>query len=179
MRILLVALALIVLGVVLMALASKKRNTPPEYTGGKIDKVPEADDWIETKYYRSDLVKDVFIAGLGHHCNISDCGIFGGAIYNEKDNPVDKKAMAIGSYQSKKIIGYVPAAILDDFRKWCGRKNCHCVGYIYRDGGTLRGRVRAYHPDCDNKMLEEDGTQYLEMVCERFGWKIPDVEFQY
>ncbi len=151
---------------------------PRKYTRGKIDWVPEADQWIDTEYSRSDLTNNIFIAGLGHHCSVNDCGIFGGIIFNEKDNSVNKKAMAIGSHQSGKIIGYVPEAILDNYRDWCGRKKCHCVGFVYRQDGKLRGRVRAYHPDCDHELIEKDGSQYLEKVCEIFGWEIPSGDFK-
>lgn len=153
---------------------------PRKYTGGKIDWVPEADQWIDTDAIDShtDMYTNIFIAGLAHHCSIKDCGIFGGIIFNEKDNPVDKKAMAIGSHQSGKIIGYVPKAILEDYREWCCRKKCHCVGFVFRKEGHLQGRVRAYHPDCDLELVEKDGSQYLERVCEIFGWEIPSGDFK-
>ena len=159
----------------------ERKSSSYKYTKGNIDWVPGADQWIDTDAFfdsRSGMINHIFISGLAHHCSIQDCGIFGGIIYNDKDNPVEKKAMAIRSYQSKKVIGYVPAAILDDYRKWCGRKECHCVGFLYRQEGKLRGRVRVYHPDCDLELIEKDGAQYLEKVCEIFGWEIPSGEFK-
>lgn len=141
--------------------------------------VPEADDPVETKVIDSHSgdIWDAYIAGLGHHCTVRDVGVFGGPVFNEKDNPVDKKAMAFGNAKTKKIIGYIPSAVLDDYRKWCGRKTAHCVGYIFMEGNTLRGRARIYHPDSDMEKVGEDSVAYILAVCERFGWKAPTGDF--
>ena len=175
-----IVFVLFVLGYAIWVYSKTKKNTPLKHTGGNIDWVPGADDYIDTDVIdsRSGMTNDIFISGLAHHCTINDCGIFGGIVFNDDQNPIDKKAMAIGSHQSGKTIGYVPAAILDSFRKWCGKKDCHCVGYIYREEGALRGRARVYHPDCDLNTIGEDGAKYLETVCERFGWEIPDGDFK-
>ena len=116
-------------------------------------------------------VQDIYIAGLAHHCTRRDVGVFVGTVYNEKDNPVDRKAMAIGDNNKKKILGYVPGAVLDDFRKWCKREKCPCIGFIYWDGEHLRGRVRVYHPSADLERANEDGEKYASIVNEHFGWK--------
>ena len=178
LKVLFIAFIVLLVGYIIWVNVSIRKTRPVKHTGGNIDWVPGADDWIDTDYSRSDMTNNIFIAGLSHHCSINDCGIFGGVVFNEKDNPVNKKAMAIGSYQSGKTIGYVPEAILDNYRKWCGRKDCHCVGFIYRQEGTLRGRARVYHPECDNDIIEKDGAQYLEKVCEIFGWEIPSGDFK-
>lgn len=124
---------------------------------------------------RSPDVNNVYIAGLSHHCSKRDAGFFSGVIYNEKDNPYDKKAMAIWNHQTKKIIGYVPGAVLDEYRSWCKRKNCPCVGYIFYDSEHLRGRVRSYLPTADQAELIKDAQEYARQVCEHFGWPVPDI----
>lgn len=141
--------------------------------------VPDADDPVETGVIdsHSDSIWDAYIAGLGHHCTVRNVGVFGGPVFNEKDNPADKKAMAFGNAKTKRIIGYIPSAVLDDYRKWCGRKTAHCVGYIFKEGDTLRGRARIYHPDCDLKKVGEDSVAYILAVCERFGWEAPTGDF--
>ena len=123
-----------------------------------------------------DDVMEVFIAGLGHHCNRRDIGPFSGVIFPETDNPVDKKAMAIGCHRRKKILGYVPNAILTDYRKWCKREKRPCAGYIYWDGEYLRGRCRVYPSNNEEDMdkFSEDATAYIKKVADHFGWDLND-----
>ncbi len=123
----------------------------------------------------SEEVNDIFIAGLAHHVRKKDVGYFTGVIGNEPDNPYDRKAMAVYHNQLGKIVGYVPAAILKEYRSWCGRRNCKCVGYIFFDGEYLRGRVRAYLPDLNQEEIVQDALKYLEEVAEHFGWPTEDV----
>ena len=123
-----------------------------------------------------DEVMDVFIAGLGHHCTMDDIGPFAGIVFNETDNPVDKKAMTIGCQRRKKILGYVPNAVLADYRKWCKREKRPCAGFIFWDGEHLRGRCRVY-PTCEDgdlKKFNEDGEKYVKLVAEHFGWELND-----
>ena len=106
---------------------------------------------------------NVYVAGLEHHCTKKDVGYFTGRIFNEADNAYDKKAMAIGSNQSGKIIGYV---------------DCRCVGYIFFDGEHLRGRVRAYLPDTDPEKLVQDVEAYIKLAAEHFGWNIDGAQIE-
>ncbi len=119
-----------------------------------------------------------FVAGLEHHCTKKNVGFFTGKVFNESDNAYDKKAMAIGSNQAGKIIGYVPSAILTEYRSWCKRQGCRCVGYIFFDGKHLRGRVRAYLPDTDPEKMVQDVEAYIKMAAEHFGWDIDGTEIQ-
>lgn len=177
---------LIMAGIVILVLVYalwvffSRESEAPKFVNANIDWVPGADDPVDTGVIEryDERINEIFIAGLAHHCKPSDCGIFGGRVFNEKDNPVDKKAMAIGSHQSGKIIGYVPGAILDNYRKWSGRKECRCVGYIYREEGQLKGRARVYSSDIDLQVYQDDATKYLEIICERFGWEIPSGNFK-
>ena len=118
-------------------------------------------------------VNDFFLAGLAHHCSRKDVGFFTGTVFNDKDNQHNRKAMAVYSNQKERIVGYVPEAILDNYRKWCGRKNCVCIGYIFHDGDALRGRIRAYLPDLDRELMMKDIAEYARQACEHFGWPVP------
>ena len=120
-------------------------------------------------------VNNLYIAGLAHHCSKKDIGFFSGVIFNEKDNPNDKKAMAIGNHANKKIVGYVPSAILSEYRDWCGCEKCPCIGFIFFDGEKLRGRVRAYSPKEDMSKVVDDAQEYAKRVCEHFGWATPNL----
>ena len=119
-----------------------------------------------------------YVAGLEHHCTKKDIGYFTGRIFNEADNAYDKKAMAIGSNQAGKIIGYVPAAVLAEYRKWCKRQDCRCVGYIFFDGEHLRGRVRVYLPDTDPEKLIQDVEAYIKLAAEHFGWNVDGAQIE-
>lgn len=140
-------------------------------------KAPEVHEDIDvlTHTMRHGDTNDVYIAGLAHHCTRKDVGFFSGVIYNQKDNPYNRKAMAIGNHQTKKIVGYVPEAILDSYREWCEDK-CPCVGYVFFDGEHLLGRVRAYHPDAEQELMMKDVAEYARQVCEHFGWPVPSFE---
>ncbi len=111
--------------------------------------------------------KDVFIAGLAHHCDRADVGMFTGFVYNDKGNAVNRKAMAVWDNRTQKIIGYVPEAVLEEYRDYCGGRRCVCIGYIYDDGEHLRGRFRAYLPEVNPNA---DMDAYAAQVCEHFGW---------
>lgn len=121
---------------------------------------------------RSELVNNFFIAGLAHHCSRNDVGFFTGVVFNEKDNAYSSRAMAVGNNQTKKIMGYVPESILDNYRRWCKAKHV-CIGYVFFDGEHLRGRVRAYHPDVDKDDMMKDIAEYARQACEHFGWPVP------
>ena len=144
---------------------------------GKAEKAPEVQEDI--RIYTDILdrwrenVNDLFVAGLAHHCSRRDIGFFTGYVFNEKDNSYNRKAMAVYSHQKERIVGYVPEAILENYRKWCKRKDCVCVGYIFHDGEALRGRIRAYAPGLDKDEMMKDIADYARQACEHFGWPVP------
>lgn len=117
---------------------------------------------------------DFFIAGMSHHCTRRDVGLFTGMVYNDSGNTYDRRAMAVWSHQANRSFGFVPAAILDEYRAWCKGAKCTCVGYVFFDGEMLRGRVRAYLPSCDKDAVMEDISEYARQVCEHFGWTVPN-----
>ena len=114
----------------------------------------------------------VFIPALALTA-VNFISVFTGVVFNEKSNQYNSRAMAVRSNQKEQIVGYVPETILDDYRKWCGKKNCVCVGYIFHDGEALRGRVRAYAPDADRDKMMKDIADYARQACKHFGWPVP------
>lgn len=166
--ILIVVAAFVVLGFLL----SKKKSTGRESAGAQMPVTSEPRD-VKTGLL-DDVVNEVYIAGLAHHCTMADVGPFSGVIFPQKDNPVDRKAMAIGDHRRKKILGYVPSAILDDYRAWCKRDSRPCVGYIYWDGEHLRGRCRVYptNKEADNKKYAEDASAFIAAVAKHFEWAL-------
>lgn len=90
------------------------------------------------------------IAGITMRCTDADKGIFQGIIYNESNNPYNKKAMAIVS-MNQNMLGYIPNNDLDDYYEWCDGKPVTCVGFINtfetREGNRrLYGKVYAIKP---------------------------------
>lgn len=154
--------------------SAKKPEAPAEQKPAPVLVTEDVDVFTETLGHSGGFF-DFYIAGLAHHCNMSDLGFFIATIFNEKDNPYDRKAMAVGDQNEKKIVGYVPAANLENYRKWCKRQNCIGVGYIYYDRTNLRGRVRAYQKGLDMDLVLKDMQEYANIVCEHFGWAVPNI----
>ena len=122
--------------------------------------------------------QDVYISGLSHHCTIADKGYFIGVVFNEKNNAYNSRAMAIADDEQKRIFGYISENRLELFREWCKGKTCPCIGYIFHDGEYLRGRIRAYLPTEDPEKVNQDAKKYASIVCEHFGWKLNEVDFE-
>ena len=78
--------------------------------------------------------------------------------------------MAIWSNEKQGVIGYVPSAILDDYRIWSEGRKCSCVGVIFWNGESLRGRVRAYAGALDKGAVKDDMENYTTEASEHFGW---------
>lgn len=153
------------------------KKSPAKEEPGRFPATPSEEKTIFTDILDRET-NNVYIAGLEHHCTKKDIGYFTGWIFNEANNPYDKKAMAIRSNQTKKIIGYVPSAILVEYRRWCKRQDCRCVGYIFFDGEHLRGRVRAYLPDTEPERIVQDVEAYVKIAAEHFGWNIDGDEIK-
>ena len=139
------------------------------------DKAPEVHEDAYAYTYildKSPLIDNVYLSGVRHYCTRKDVGFFTGTVFNEKSNQYNKKAMAVYNNQKGRVVGHVPEAILEDYRKWC-KDNCVCVGYVFFDGEHLLGRIRAYHPTLEKEIMMKDITEYARVVCEHFGWPVP------
>ena len=169
---LIIVVAIVVVAIIAFASKSSDSHKDPEADANAVTYPPRS---VNTGICDNEVM-EVFIAGLAHHCDRWDIGPFSGVVFPEKDNPVDKKAMVIGCNRRKKILGYVPSAILDDYRKWCKREKRPCTGYIYWDGEHYCGRCRVYPTsnEDDFARFSEDASIYASKVADHFGWELDE-----
>lgn len=108
-----------------------------------------------------------YIAGAQHHISKYDIGGFYGWVGAEPDNPYDKKAMGI--YNSfGKLLGYIPAKELSNYREWCAIQPQPCVGFLYVENDQVRGQVKILHP-CNEEFLKNEFSRYLQWVNDNYG----------
>lgn len=108
-----------------------------------------------------------YIAGVSHHASKYDVGGFSGWVGADPENPYDNKAMAV--YNSfGKLLGYIPANELKNYREWCDCQPQPCVGFVFVEDGHLRGRVKILRP-CNEIFLEEEFSKYLQWVKDNYG----------
>lgn len=108
-----------------------------------------------------------YIAGLPHYASKYDVGGFTGWIENDFGNTCDPKAM--GVYNSfGKILGYIPAKELQDYRDWCRGKPMPCMGFIYIEDGQYRGRVKILRP-CNEEFLQIEFNRYAQWISDNHG----------
>lgn len=108
-----------------------------------------------------------YLAGLPHHASKYDIGGFSGWVEADYNNKYDRNAM--GVYNSfGKLLGYIPAKEVLDYRAWCGAKPQPCVGFIYNEDGQLRGRVKILRP-CNEDFLQTEFSRYLQWVNDNYG----------
>ena len=108
-----------------------------------------------------------YIAGLPHHASKYDIGGFSGWVEADYNNKYDRNAM--GVYNSfGKLLGYIPAKEVLDYRVWCGVEPQPCVGFIYNEDGQLRGRVKILRP-CNEDFLQTEFSRYLQWVNDNYG----------
>ena len=110
-----------------------------------------------------------YIAGAVHHVSKYDIGGFCGWVDADQENPYDNKAMAV--YNSfGKLLGYIPADELKNYREWCDAQPRPCVGFVFLEGNQFRGRVKILQP-CNEKFLVEEFSKYLQWVNDNYGKK--------
>lgn len=108
-----------------------------------------------------------YIAGVKYHVSKYDIGGFSGWVENDADNTHDPNAM--GVYNSLgKLLGYIPAKELKEYRKWCDAAPMPCVGIVYVDDGSYWGRVKILRP-CNVEFLQSEFSRYLQWVSDNFG----------
>ena len=116
---------------------------------------PHADEW------------HTYIAGLRYHASVHDIGGFTGWVENDLGNAHDSKAMGIYN-SSGKLLGYIPARELADYRLWCLGYPVPCVGFVFVEDGQYRGRVKILLP-CNKDFLQTEFTRYLQWVKDNYG----------
>lgn len=108
-----------------------------------------------------------YIAGLHHYIAYEDVGGFSGYVVADPNNAFDNKAMAVCN-DKMKILGYIPAKELDDYRDWSDAKPLPCVGFIFIEDKQIRGRVKVLHP-CNEQFLQDEFSRYLQWVNDNYG----------
>lgn len=116
---------------------------------------PHADEW------------HTYIVGLRYHASVYDIGGFTGWVENDLGNAHDSKAMGIYN-SSGKLLGYIPARELADYRQWCLGYPVPCVGFVFVEDGQYRGRVKILLP-CNKEFLQTEFTRYLQWVKDNYG----------
>lgn len=135
----------------------RRYKSKPTYSSKTIRDIPKPQQKeivVRTLDIPDDNINGTYttkIAGITHHCDETDQGIFQGIIYLETDNPHNPNAMAIASVQSRKIVGYIPNNELSKYSRWCNFNNCPCVGFIRqftneKGEDILFGRVTSIKP---------------------------------
>lgn len=119
-----------------------------------------------------------YIAGLAHHVDVHQVGAFVGFLIPEPDNAYDSDAVAI--YDTEHLIGYIPAAIAADVKEDI-IGDCPavpCMGVIYLEGTTLRGRAWAAHPTT-RKYLRDYFNSVAEDIKKEYGrsFNVPPLKF--
>lgn len=108
-----------------------------------------------------------YIAGLPHCASKYDVGGFTGWVENDFDNAYDSKAMGI--YNSfGKMLGYIPAKELLDYRDWCRGESMPCMGFVYVENGQYRGRVKILRP-CNETFLQTEFSRYAQWIYDNHG----------
>ena len=162
--VILIAVVIIVCSFFIGAIISSKtaNDENPEGSGEKPvirmlnrEGDPQEDEW------------HTYIAGLPHYVSKYDIGGFTGWVENDFGNRHDPKAM--GVYNSDgKLLGYIPAKELADYRDWCDAMPQPCVGFIFVKDGELRGRVKILRP-CNKEFLANHFGYYLQWVRDNYG----------
>ncbi len=119
----------------------------------------DGDPWMDSR--------NTYIAGLSYYATKRDVGGFWGYVVNEPDNKVDPKAMAVITV-SGKLLGYIPAKELKEYRDWCNGMPRPCVGFLYVHGDQLRGRAKILDVS-SREFLEREFANYLSWVRSHMG----------
>jgi len=112
-------------------------------------------EYTDNEYYTR-------IAGVRHHCKFRDVGGFLGYAVPDPDNPHDRDAVAILRADDNKLLGFIPAVGLRDYKKWSRGRALPCVGYI-REGQMLFGKV---------KVIDDDPEGTLEAIVAFVTWML-------
>lgn len=156
-------LAFIMVFVLSFALGESLKDRPEQKTERETERKPknfigtdESDaEFTDNEYYTR-------IAGVRHHCKFRDVGGFLGYAVPDPDNPHDRDAVAILRADDNKLLGFIPAVGLRDYKKWSRGRALPCVGYI-REGQMLFGKV---------KVIDDDPEGTLEAIVAFVTWML-------
>lgn len=108
-----------------------------------------------------------YIAGINFRCYARDVGGFLGYAAPEPDNEYDTNAVAIYRNDGK-LLGYIPKKDNREFKEWSSSCTVPCVGYILREDGTMKGRVKALLPENENA-VRKAVAYYVRWLVRKHG----------
>lgn len=117
------------------------------------------------------------IAGAAYHCSAKDVGAHFGTIIPDRDNPHDRNALSVCSYNNcASFLGFVPANQTLDLRVWSKGMSVYFVGFVKEgDRSPYYGRMaimRAQFPELALVRL----LDYVRLLVWRFGPRyVPDL----
>lgn len=119
-----------------------------------------------------------YIAGVPHHITKNEIGSFLGWVQHDQDNKYDPYAMGVYDYKGK-LIGYIPAKEVKEYRAWCDARPQPCAGFTYIENGQLRGRVKAVRP-CNPEFIQNELQRFLDWAHDHYGYvpKTAGIEFE-
>lgn len=144
-------------------------KSTPKTSESKL-KIPRKKPVIQMLNREADWQEDgwhTYIAGLHHHVSKYDIGGFTGWVENDHGNTYDSNAMGVFNSFGK-LLGYIPAKELSDYRAWCDAKPQPCVGFVFVEDGQIRGKVKILRP-CNEEFLQKGFSSYLQWVNDNFG----------
>ncbi len=133
---------------------SKRKNHPHIRM---LDQVGESfvDEWYTS------------IAGVFYHADSNDIGGFNGWVEADPENTHDRNAMGVYNFYGK-LIGYIPADELGNYRKWCDCEPMPCIGVVSLWNGRLQGKVKIIKP-CNKEFLDNRSECFLDWVKDKYG----------
>lgn len=88
------------------------------------------------------------IAGVQHHSYSNKVGGFIGYVMADHNNRYDKNAIGVYDDHSR-LVGYIPREEQRDFREWSKRNPLPCIGFIAKEGGYIRSKVKVIDANPD------------------------------
>lgn len=152
-------LAFVVVFAVSFALGECLKDSTKQGSGQRSKNAVGTDEsdaeYTDNEYYTR-------IAGVRYHCKFRDVGGFLGYAVPDPDNPHDRDAVAILRADDNKLLGFIPAVGLRDYKRWSRGRALPCVGYI-REGQMLFGKV---------KVIDDDPEGTLEAIVAFVTWML-------
>ena len=145
-------IVLIAIFLIVICVASNESNSNSTSKPKQVELVVETldipDDYIRGTY-------DCKIAGITHYCNISNCCVFHGIVYHDSANAYNPNAMAIVT-MNKRLVGYIPNNLLDEYWRWSNGKPFSCIGVIapWKSQNSIYAEITAIKP-CNESFVEK------------------------
>lgn len=167
-----IAIILAVLAILLLSVMKSINDSSQQNQSKTSSSTRQSKPVIKMLNREGDVQEDewhTYIAGLSHHASKYNIGGFTGIVANDVNNTRFPDAMGVYN-SSGKLLGYIPAKDLNEYREWCDAMPQPCVGFIFEEDGELRGRVKILRP-CNEEFIQQEFTRYLQWVNDNYGKK--------